>query len=105
MKIYDTNITRDHDWAWYIAYINRVVVEHFGKDAADSISQRGGTLAWDRCEQSFFRYEERTRYNGEKFRASIDMVAVFDYDAHTLEVFQVFYDYDLEKRVRKEYNA
>jgi hypothetical protein len=105
MKITDANITRDHNWAWFIAYVNRVVTEHFGKDAADSISKMGGTLAWDKCEQGFFRYEEKTRYNGEKFKASFHMVAVFNYDAHTLEIFQEEYDFDLQKRVRKEYNA
>ena len=105
MKITDTNITRDHMWVWFQDYVRDFVAHEFGPAAAASVSERGGTLAWDRCEQSFWRYAEKTRYNGEKFTYSIDMVAVFDYDAHTLEIFQVEYDYGLQKRVRKEYNA
>ena len=105
MKITDKNITRDHQWSWFIEYTENIVADMFGTDAAESVSKRGGTLAWEKCEQSFYRYEERTRYDGEKFTVSFDMVAVFDYDAHTLEIFQVEYDFDLQKRVRKEYNA
>ena len=64
MKITDKNITRDHQWSWFIEYTENIVADMFGTDAAESVSKRGGTLAWEKCEQSFYRYEERTRYDG-----------------------------------------
>ena len=92
-------------WCWFTDYLMNVVAEKFGQMAALSIEKCGGTLGYEKCEQSFYRYEGKTRYNGEFFMASFEMVGVFDYDAHTLEIFQVEYDYDQQKRVRKEYNA